>query len=66
MIVIDFLDLRDGEAERNPKSVKELEIEKLKLFNESNPRLVSVRKNLPNDFKLELIKPFRKYHKFFT
>ena len=39
MIAEDYLDLRDGEVERNLKSTKESDIEEVKLFNESNPRL---------------------------
>ena len=66
MITKNFLDPKDGEVERNPRSTKELEIEKVKLFSESNPRLVRVRKDLPNNFKHKLIELLRKYHECFT
>ena len=44
------LDPRDGEVERNPKLAEEFEIEEIKLFDDSNPRIVKISKNLPNDF----------------
>ena len=51
MIMVDSLDLRDGEAEKNLKVTEESKIEKVKLFGEFDPRLDKVGKNLPNDFK---------------
>ena len=38
----------------------------MKLFNESNPRLVKVGKNSLNNFKQELIKILSKYHECFA
>ena len=49
MNVADSLDPREGEAKRNLKLAKDSKIEKVKLFNKSNPRSVRVRKNLLND-----------------
>ena len=55
MIVMNSLDLRDGDAERNLKSFEELEIENVKLFKESNLRLVRIVKIFPEDLKQKLI-----------
>ena len=51
MIIVDSLDPRDKEGERNPKLVEESKIEEIKLFGEFNTRLVKVRKNLLEGFK---------------
>ena len=56
----DSLNLKDGEEERNLKPTKHSKTKEVKLFSESNPRSVKVGKNLPNDFKQELIKLLRK------
>ena len=51
MIVVDSLDPKEKEVERNLKLVKELEIKMAKLFREFHLRLVKVKKNLLNDVK---------------
>ena len=51
MIMADSLDPRDGVVERNSKLVKELEIEEVKLFDESNLRSIRIGKNLFESFK---------------
>ena len=52
MIVVDPLDPRVREAERNLQLVKELEIkEGVILLGGCNPRLIRVEKSLLNDFK---------------
>ena len=66
MIMIESLNLRDGEVERNLKLTKESNIEEVKLFEELDPWIVRIRKNLPNEFKQKLIALLKKYHEFFT
>ena len=46
--------------------VEELEIEEVKLFEDLDPRLVKIKKCLPNDFKEKLIEPLKKYHECFN
>ena len=45
------LDQRDGEAKRNPKPVEEFKIEEIKLFDEFDPRIMRIGKNLLDVFK---------------
>ena len=66
MIIVNSIDPRNREGERNLKPTEELEIEKDKLFGESNPRSVRVKKNLPIGFKQKLIQLLKKYHECFT
>ena len=46
MIAINYLDPRNEERERSLKLAKELEIEKVTLFGELDPKSVRVRENL--------------------
>ena len=66
MITTESLDPKDGDAERNPKSIIELEIEEVKLFRDIDPKTVRTGRNLLNDFKDELIRLLEKYHKCFA
>ena len=66
MIKTKSLNPRDKEAERNLKPTKESKIEKIKLFDESNPRSIRIDKNLPDDFKQKLVELSKKYHECFT
>ena len=66
MIVAYSLYPSDGEVERNLKSVKESKIKEVKLFEEYDPRLEKVRKNLPECFKEKLIHFLKKYHECFA
>ena len=54
IISTKLIDLRDKEAERNPKLVKS-KFEEVKLFGDSNPRSVKIRKILPTNFKERFI-----------
>ena len=56
------MDLRDKEVEKNPKPIKEFKIEKVKLFEDLDPKIMTIRKNLPNDFNQKLIKLLKKYY----
>ena len=55
MIIVDSLNLKDGDTYRNSKSIKKLEIEEVKQFREYDPRSIRVRKNMLEDFKQKLI-----------
>ena len=61
MIIVELLDLRDEEIERNLKLAK-LEIERVKLFDEFDPWLVRIGKNFPTNLKEKLIGLLKKYH----
>ena len=43
---------------------EESKIEKVKLFKDSNLKLVRIGKNLHDDFKQKLIELLKKYHEF--
>ena len=60
MILTESLELWYEEVYRNLKITKELEIKKVRLFDDSNPRLVKIRKNLPIDFKQKMIELLKK------
>ena len=51
MITIESLNPRDGDVERNPKPIIESEIEEVKLFGDTDPKIVRVGNNFLNDFK---------------
>ena len=52
--------------ERNSKTTEGFKIEEIKLFDDSDPRIVRIGKNLPNDFKQKLVELLRKYHECFA
>ena len=66
MITTKSLDPKDRDVERNTNLIVELKIEEVKLFRDANPKTMRVGKNLPNDFKQELIKLLKKYRKCFA
>ena len=55
MILVDSLDPRDGEANRDLKLVEKFKIEEVKLFGEFDPKLIRIRMNFLEDFKQKLI-----------
>ena len=55
MIMTESLHPRDREVERNPKPTEESKIKEIKLFDESDPRIVRIGKNLLDDFKQKLV-----------
>ena len=64
--MIEAMNLKDRDVERNLKLAEELNIEEVKLFKDYDIRPIRIGKNQPNNFKQKLIKLLKKYHECFA